>query len=216
MSMPESPPKSLRSTTGLRYPAIPGRYHGKAKEVGFEVASTLVGRSRSWAGRCCGLQVLRTRRDRYCPPVPVDSRCGADRARTGRDPHRRHQAASRLVLASGKEDSASQGHRRGRRPCSAGSDEWWPGFGARVVRLSSMISMTSTRPAGIGLCMSPGRMGICPSDGRGAHPSSGAAWLHACELGCGSPATCWRRQAVTPIAEDVCDRTLRDQLRGRV
>jgi hypothetical protein len=38
MSMPEPPPKSLRSTTGPRYPAIPGRYHGKAEEVGFEPA----------------------------------------------------------------------------------------------------------------------------------------------------------------------------------
>jgi hypothetical protein len=85
----------------------------------------------------------------------------------------------RLVLAAGKEDSASQAHRRGRRPCSAGSDECLPGFGARAVGLSSTISMTRTRPAGIGLCMSPGRMGICPSDGQGAHPSSGAAWLRA-------------------------------------
>jgi hypothetical protein len=42
--------------------------------VGFEAASTLVGRPRSWAARCCGLQFLRTRRDRYCPPVSTDSR----------------------------------------------------------------------------------------------------------------------------------------------
>jgi hypothetical protein len=60
------------------------------------------------------------------------------------------RAAGRLVLASGKEDSASQGHRRGRRPCSAGPDERSPGFGARVVGLTSTISMISTRPAGIG------------------------------------------------------------------
>jgi hypothetical protein len=78
-------------------------------------------------------------------------------------------AAGRLVLASGREDSG--GHRRGRRPCSAGSDECSPGFSARVVGLLSTISMTSTRPAGIGPCMSLGRMGICPSDGWEKSPS---------------------------------------------
>lgn len=39
----------------------------------------------------------------------------------------------------------------------------------RVVGLSSTSSMTSARPAGIGPCMSPGRMGICPSDGWGVN-----------------------------------------------
>jgi hypothetical protein len=102
-----------------------------------------------------------------------------DAVRTGRDLTDDTRAAGCLVLASGREDSTSQGQRRGRRRCSAGSDECSPGCGARVVALSSTITMTNTRPAGIGLCMSPDRMGICPSDGQGAPPSSGAAWLRA-------------------------------------
>jgi hypothetical protein len=92
-----------------------------------------------------------------------------DAVRTQRGP-----AAALTYHTAGRRPSCScvgqggqcvAGHRRGRRPCSAGSDEWLPGFGARVVGLSSTTSMTRARPAGIGACMSPGRMAICPSDG---------------------------------------------------
>ena len=163
----------------------PGRLSG---QVGFEPASTLLGRPRSWAGRCCGLRFLRTRRDRWCPPVSAGSRCGTDPVRTGPTLTEHTRATGRLVLASGKEDSAWGGHRRGRRPCSAGSEESLPGFGARVIGLSSTSSMTSVRPAGIGPCMSPGRMGICRSDGWG---STSFVWrgVASCprELEIGSP-----------------------------
>ena len=73
-----------------------------------------------------------------------------------------------LFLCRARRTVRGRGHRRCRRPCSAGSDECLPGFGARVVGLSSTSSMTSVRPAGIGPCMSPGRMGICRSDGWGS------------------------------------------------
>jgi hypothetical protein len=146
----------------------PANRQPTAEEVGFEPASTLVGRPRSWAGKGCGLRFLRTCRDRSCPLVSAGSRSGADRARTGRDPHRRHQGRRPSCSCVRQGGQCVPGAQRGRRPCSAGSDERSPGFGARVVGLTSTISMISTRPAGIGPCMSPGRMGICPSDGWGS------------------------------------------------
>jgi hypothetical protein len=57
------------------------------------------------------------------------------------------------------------GHRRGRRPCSTGSDERSLSLAPASSGCPSTISITSTRPAGIGPCMSPGRTGICASDG---------------------------------------------------
>ena len=131
---------------------------------------------------------LRSAWSTYSRPTRARMRCGP--SAHGRDPHRRHQAAGCLVLASGEEDSAWQGHRRGRRPCSAGSAECLSGFCVRVVGLSSMISMISARPAGIGLCMSPGRMEICPSDGSGSTSfvrRGVASWPYELEIGSPPP-----------------------------
>ena len=50
--------------------------------MGFEPASTLLGRPRSGVGRRCDLRIRRACRDRSRPPRSADSRCGTDPART--------------------------------------------------------------------------------------------------------------------------------------
>ena len=59
--------------------------------------------------------------------------------------------------------------RGGWASCCTSSGVYGPGFGADATVVPS-TSMISTRPAGFGPCISPGRMGICPSDGREEHP----------------------------------------------
>jgi hypothetical protein len=60
--------------------------------------------------------------------------------------------------------------RGGWTSCCTSSGVCGPGFGADATVVPSTISMISTTLAGFGLCMSPGRMGICPSDGCEEHP----------------------------------------------
>jgi hypothetical protein len=139
------------------------------EEVGFEAASTLVGRPRSWAARCCACNFfvpVVTATARPYPQTPDAVRTEPGPAATRTDDTR---PPAVLSLRPARRTVHGRGPRRGRSQCSAGSDERWPGVGARVVGLSSTSSMTSTRPAGIGPCMSPGRMGICPSDGWGVN-----------------------------------------------
>jgi hypothetical protein len=77
----------VRRVLGDHEPRWQGPPARASRQVGFEAASTLVGRPRSWAGRYCDLGFLRTRRDRSCSPVSADSRCDTDPAWTGSDPH---------------------------------------------------------------------------------------------------------------------------------
>jgi hypothetical protein len=120
--MPQICPKgaSPRTRSGLPPGGCAGRCGRRSwpEEEGLQAASTPHGRPRSWAGRHCDLQFLCTRRDRSCPPVSADSRCGTDPARTGRDPHQPHHGTpAALFLRPARRTVHGRGHRRGRRPC---------------------------------------------------------------------------------------------------